>query len=203
MNEFQGARDFWEPSSPDDSMVLGPDDDDSSDQGGPLFPLSTLPRSDSFLRSSPSLPNSDDEPWKPSLDSRYDRRNPEGGWRSSLHPQQQQQQQQQQNGYAMGGAVGGGANLIPTAAGHQLDLNHLWGQVQELSNLLERNKESTHGVLQRVGEFRSRARGAGDDANGIDGVLKGLMVNGEGDHGPYSFPPNDAETASIPCITFG
>jgi hypothetical protein len=45
-------------------------------------------------------------------------------------------------------------NVFPTAAGHQLDLNHLWNQVQELSGLLERNRESSQGIVRRVGEIR-------------------------------------------------
>ena len=99
---------------------------------------------------------------------------------------QQQQQQQHQNGYGIGapGGPGGGVNVFPTAAGHQLDLNHLWGQVQELSGLLERNRESTQGIVRRVGEVRSRASAAaevnGDGTEGVDGLLRGLLVNGEG-----------------------
>lgn len=83
-------------------------------------------------------------------------------------------------------------NLIPTAAGHQLDLNHLWGQVQELSGLLERNRESTQGIMRRVGEVRSRASAAeGADGEGevVEGLLKGLLVNGDGENGAHSpFP---------------
>ncbi|KAL0637984.1 hypothetical protein Q9L58_003063 [Maublancomyces gigas] len=57
----------------------------------------------------------------------------------------QQQQQQQQAGMV---------NMFPTAAGHQLDLNHLWQQVQELSTILAANRESTAGLVRRADEIR-------------------------------------------------
>ena len=112
----------------------------------------------------------------------------------SLAQGQQLQQQQQQNGYSMGpaGGPGGGVNVFPTAAGHQLDLNHLWGQVQELSGLLERNRESTQGIVRRVGEIRSRARagvGENGDGDGVEGLLRGLAVNGNGENGGWALSP--------------
>jgi hypothetical protein len=74
--------------------------------------------------------------------------------------QQQQQlqlQQQQQNG-GQGGPGGQGQMpiMFPGTAVHQLDLNHLWQQVQELSSLLETNRESTQGIVKRVGEIKVR-----------------------------------------------
>ncbi|KAI9836515.1 MAG: hypothetical protein M1838_005012 [Thelocarpon superellum] len=105
----------------------------------------------------------------------------------------QQQQQQQQNGYGLGppGVPGGGVNVFPTAAGHQLDLNHLWGQVQELSGVLERNRESTQGLVRRVGEVRSRAKAASEadgDGQSFNGLLRGLLINGDGENGVH--PPD-------------
>ncbi|PWW78313.1 hypothetical protein C7212DRAFT_200176 [Tuber magnatum] len=45
--------------------------------------------------------------------------------------------------------------MFPTA-GHQMDLNHLWQQVQELSAILAQNRESTAGLVRRADEIRSR-----------------------------------------------
>lgn len=46
-------------------------------------------------------------------------------------------------------------SLYPAAtAGSQLDLNHLWQQVQELSALLAQNRESAQGLVKRADEIR-------------------------------------------------
>jgi len=45
------------------------------------------------------------------------------------------------------------ASMFPTS-GHQLDLNHLWGQVQELSGLLALNRENTAHLVKRTDEIR-------------------------------------------------
>lgn len=46
--------------------------------------------------------------------------------------------------------------MFPTGAGHQLDLNHLWQQVQELSAVLAANRESTVGLVKKADEIRVR-----------------------------------------------
>jgi len=46
--------------------------------------------------------------------------------------------------------------MFPAGAGHQLDLNHLWQQVQELSSVLAANRESTSGLIKKADEIRSR-----------------------------------------------
>ncbi|KAI9802708.1 MAG: hypothetical protein M1825_002730 [Sarcosagium campestre] len=87
------------------------------------------------------------------------------------------------NGHPLGGA---GVNVFPTAAGHQMDLNHLWQQVQELSGLLAQNRESTRGIVRSVDEVRNRAlRNGGMDMGEIAGALDG-QVNGVS-------PPRSAE----------
>ncbi len=45
-------------------------------------------------------------------------------------------------------------NVYPTAPGHQMDLNLVWAQIQELSEVLAANREATRGLLHRVGEAR-------------------------------------------------
>jgi hypothetical protein len=44
--------------------------------------------------------------------------------------------------------------MFTAGAGHQLDLNHLWQQVQELSAVLAANKESTVGLVRKADELR-------------------------------------------------
>lgn len=44
--------------------------------------------------------------------------------------------------------------MFPGGAGHQLDLNHLWQQVQELSAVLAANRESTVGLVKKADEIR-------------------------------------------------
>lgn len=43
-----------------------------------------------------------------------------------------------------------------TSAGQQQDLNHLWQQVQELSNVLAHNREVTAGVARSGEELHHR-----------------------------------------------
>lgn len=38
--------------------------------------------------------------------------------------------------------------------GNQLDLNHLWTQVQELSAILQANREQAQGLIRRADEIR-------------------------------------------------
>lgn len=45
------------------------------------------------------------------------------------------------------------ASMFSTS-GHQLDLNHLWSQVQELSGLLALNRENTAHLVKRTDEIR-------------------------------------------------
>ncbi|KAH0559782.1 hypothetical protein GP486_003698 [Trichoglossum hirsutum] len=87
-------------------------------------------------------------------------------------PRQAPSPAQQSQQHVTNGIPGGMVNVFPTAAGHQLDLNHLWNQVQELSGLLERNRESSQGIVRRVGEIRERAA-----IEGASPLLK--EINGE------------------------
>ncbi|KAF3162949.1 hypothetical protein TWF788_001704 [Orbilia oligospora] len=47
-------------------------------------------------------------------------------------------------------------NLLPNS-GHQTDLNHLWTQLQELSQLLSINRESAAKLVQKADEAKVRA----------------------------------------------
>jgi uncharacterized phage infection (PIP) family protein YhgE len=82
-------------------------------------------------------------------------------------PQQQQQapqqQQQQQQHLAMNGVNGGnmpGAGMVPfpAPAGHQAELNYIYGMVEELSRQLADNQRTLEEVVSGVGRVRSRAR---------------------------------------------
>ncbi|KAH6840697.1 hypothetical protein B0I37DRAFT_418707 [Chaetomium sp. MPI-CAGE-AT-0009] len=81
-------------------------------------------------------------------------------------PQQQQapqQQQQQQQHIAMNGVNGGnmpGPGMVPfpAPAGHQAELNYIYGMVEELSRQLADNQRTLEEVVSGVGRVRSRAR---------------------------------------------
>ena len=54
------------------------------------------------------------------------------------------------NGAAAAAAAGAGANggaFVPTAAGHQSDLNFLWEQLEQLSAVLRDNRAQVEGVV--------------------------------------------------------
>ncbi|KAH6627121.1 hypothetical protein B0J18DRAFT_489879 [Chaetomium sp. MPI-SDFR-AT-0129] len=74
----------------------------------------------------------------------------------------QQQQQQQQLVMAMnginGGNMPGGMVPYPTPAGHQAELNYIYGMVEELSRQLADNQRTLEEVVAGVGRVRSRAR---------------------------------------------
>lgn len=98
-----------------------------------------------------------------------------------------------------GGAAGGGPtgiNVYPTAAGHQLDLNYLWQQVQELSAVLHQNREATQGIIRSVVELQRRAALAAAENGGnsgeisIDEVLRVINENTGGNF----FGPNNNGT---------
>ncbi|EPS36496.1 hypothetical protein H072_9977 [Dactylellina haptotyla CBS 200.50] len=47
-------------------------------------------------------------------------------------------------------------NLLPNS-GHQTDLNHLWTQLQELSQILSVNRESAAKLVQKADEFSDKS----------------------------------------------
>ncbi|KAI9838394.1 MAG: hypothetical protein M1819_005663 [Sarea resinae] len=77
-------------------------------------------------------------------------------------------QHAQVNGVGAMAGMGG----FPTNAGHQMDLNHLWNTVQELSTVLDNNRAQTQHIVSRVDELRTRAT-----AEGAPPALQ--QVNGE------------------------
>jgi Asp-tRNA(Asn)/Glu-tRNA(Gln) amidotransferase C subunit len=57
-----------------------------------------------------------------------------------------------------GGAMGmGGMGGFPTPAGHQSDLNHIMGMVEELSRQLNHNQQLTANVVDKIGKVREKA----------------------------------------------
>jgi hypothetical protein len=86
-------------------------------------------------------------------------------------------------GGAGGGPVGGGGgqqNGIPMvnglpSGGQQTDMNHLWGVVQQLSQMLEENRAQTAGIVNGVQAIQQRAAEEG----GLNGGLGMREVNGE------------------------
>jgi len=63
--------------------------------------------------------------------------------------------------------VNGGANMAamaapaPTDAGHQAELNYIYGMVEELSRQLADNRRVTEDIVSGLGRVRSRARSHG------------------------------------------
>ncbi|KAK7419814.1 hypothetical protein QQZ08_010702 [Neonectria magnoliae] len=105
-----------------------------------------------------------------------------------LHHQQQQQQQQQgqqqgqqqqhQHATMMNGM--NGTNMaagmpVPTPAGHQAELNYIYGMVEELSRQLAENRRVTEDIVSGLGRVRNRAKthGLGNEEV-IDGVADNL-----------------------------
>lgn len=82
----------------------------------------------------------------------------------------------QQNGIPM-------VNGLPSG-GQQTDMNHLWAIVQQLSQVLEENKQQTIGIVNGVNAVRARAaeEGAGSAVNGssfrqVNGELDGTLTH--------------------------
>ncbi|KAI9669497.1 MAG: hypothetical protein M1829_005086 [Trizodia sp. TS-e1964] len=69
------------------------------------------------------------------------------------------------------GMVGPNVNVL-NAAGHQSDLNLLWGMVNELSSELQKNREATQEMIEKAQLVRERAA-----TEGVDGILRAM--NGE------------------------
>lgn len=77
--------------------------------------------------------------------------------------QQQHQLQQQQhmmNGMNGGGGGGGGMGgmPLPTPAGHQAELNYIYGMVEELSRQLAENRRVTEDIVSGLGRVRTKAK---------------------------------------------
>lgn len=63
-------------------------------------------------------------------------------------------------------------NGMPSG-GQQTDMNHLWAVVQQLSQLLEENKQQTVGIVNGVNAMRARAAEEGGPVNGNFRQLNG------------------------------
>jgi hypothetical protein len=81
----------------------------------------------------------------------------------------------------MNGANMAAAGLpVPTPAGHQAELNYIYGMVEELSRQLADNRRVTEDIVSGLGRVRNRARSRGMDndhvigsaAEDIDGTLR-------------------------------
>ena len=81
----------------------------------------------------------------------------------------------------MNGGNMAGAHVVglPTPAGHQAELNYIYGMVEELSRQLVQNQRALEDVVAGVGLVRNRARSqslgnedlissTGDEAKGMD-----------------------------------
>ncbi|CAJ2503163.1 Uu.00g105570.m01.CDS01 [Anthostomella pinea] len=86
-----------------------------------------------------------------------------------LQQQQQQQIQLMNGGGAMqangAGPAPGAMQIGPAPAGHQAELNIIYGMVEELSRQLSENRRVTEDIVSGLGRVRNRARerGLGND----------------------------------------
>ncbi|KAG6040226.1 hypothetical protein E4U41_001203 [Claviceps citrina] len=71
------------------------------------------------------------------------------------------QQQQQQHPVAMVGINGAPMPAAPTPAGHQAELNYIYGMVEELSRQLADNRRVTEDIVNGLGRVRNRAKAQG------------------------------------------
>lgn len=55
----------------------------------------------------------------------------------------------------------GGGMPMPTPAGHQAELNYIYGMVEELSKQLADNRRVTEDIVSGLGRVRNRARTQG------------------------------------------
>lgn len=68
-------------------------------------------------------------------------------------------------GAVNGNGAGVAANYMsPLPVGHQQDLNFLYGQIQELSEILRANREKVNVITRTAEEVAKRQNGAGDPA---------------------------------------
>ncbi|KAH7244348.1 uncharacterized protein BKA55DRAFT_541254 [Fusarium redolens] len=122
---------------------------------------------------------------------------------TTRHHQQQQYQQQQQQQYSpqpqhqwqqqqiammngMNGTNMAAGMPVPTPAGHQAELNYIYGMVEELSRQLAENRRVTEDIVNGLGRVRNRARAQGvsnsqvienaaDDINGQEQNIDALV----------------------------
>ena len=57
-----------------------------------------------------------------------------------------------------GGQIPGAMVGIPTPAGHQAELNYIYGMVEELSRQLAENRRVTEEIVVGMGKVRQKAR---------------------------------------------
>lgn len=80
----------------------------------------------------------------------------------------------------MNGANVAGAGLpLPTPAGHQAELNYIYGMVEELSRQLADNRRVTEDIVSGLGRVRTRAR---NQAMGNDEVIGSAAEEFAGKH---------------------
>lgn len=64
-------------------------------------------------------------------------------------------------------------NGLPSG-GQQTDMNHLWAVVQQLSQILEDNKQQTASIINGVAAIQDRAAEEGGPIRELNGELSGM-----------------------------
>ena len=73
-----------------------------------------------------------------------------------------------------GGNLPGAMIGFPTPAGHQAELNYIYGMVEELSRQLSQNQRALEDVVSGVGRVRTRAR---SQSLGTEELINSAAVN--------------------------
>ena len=101
--------------------------------------------------------------------------NPSG----SQQGQQGSQSQQQQTVNGLGGTHPGGLPSSVPHAGHQTDINYLWGVVQELSDILSQNRAQQANMISNIEQLHIRQRedeGGNEAEQPADGESSGKLA---------------------------
>lgn len=101
-------------------------------------------------------------------------------------PQAQPQLQPVMNGMN-GGNLPGAMVGFPTPAGHQAELNYIYGMVEELSRQLSQNQRALEDVVSGVGQVRTRAR---SQSLGNEELINSAADEVKGKTLPPTLPPN-------------
>lgn len=90
----------------------------------------------------------------------------------------------------------GGMVPYPAPAGHQAELNYIYGMVEELSRQLADNQRTLEEVVAGVGRVRSRAR---NQALGNEDLVNSAADEAKGPP-PYFFLTNPRNWNTDTCV---
>lgn len=88
-----------------------------------------------------------------------------------------------------GGSIPAGMVGMPTPAGHQSELNYIYGLVEELSKQLAENRRQTEEIVLGIGRVRNKARA---QALGNEELINVASeeINGMSPYAPTTWAPH-------------